>query len=102
MSSRFREEAGGLVSEALATQISVGWDPITDEARITFDSVRFLKVNSQYVTRMDSGAEYIEIDKHDLATRSYEINGKVISGGDLDTFVRLLYDELHNEAYGGD
>lgn len=95
--ARFKEEAGGLISEALAPRIHIAWDPITDYARVSFETVRYLKVGDQYVTRMDAELEFLEIEKEELASSSYEINGKTITGADVDMFVRLLYDDKYNE-----
>lgn len=99
MNARFREEAAGLVSEALAEMTRVIWNPITDEASINFDSYRYLKSGDEYITRME-GDSGVSITGEEVKARSYEINGKVVTGEDVNIFIRLLYDELYNEQYG--
>lgn len=99
MNARFREEPAGLVSEALSDWIQVAWRPIEETAMITFETNRYLKSGDQYITRMEGMEDSITIDHIGLAGRSYEINGKVISGIDMDIFVRLLYDDLYNELH---
>lgn len=99
MNARFREEAAGLTSEALAEMTRVMWNPITDEANINFDSYRYLKSGEQYITRME-GDSSVSITGEEVKARSYEINGKVVTGEDVNIFIRLLYDELYNEQYG--
>ena len=99
MNARFKEEAAGLVSEALAEMTRIMWNPITDEANINFDSYRYLKSGEQYITRME-GDSGVSISGEEVMERSYEINGKTITGEDVNVFIRLLYDELYNEQYG--
>lgn len=100
MNARFRDEPTGLTSEAFADWIQVAWNPIEDTAKITFETNRYLKSGDQYITRMEGMEDSISIDHIALAGRSYEINGKLITGADLDMFVRLLYDDLYNEQSG--
>lgn len=97
---RFKEEVGGLVSEALSPYIHISWDPLTDGARISFETARYLRSGEQYITKMHTDLEFLEIDKQEVATRSYEINGKVIDGNDVDMYIRTLFDELYNEKFG--
>lgn len=99
--ARFREEAAGLTSEALAEAIRVNWNPLDDSVGVNFDSTRYLRAGEQYITRME-GDSGVSITGAELAARSYEINGKVITGEDVNIFARLLYDELYNEQHGAE
>jgi len=97
--ARFRDEAAGLTSEALADIIRVQWDPIEDVSTINFESFRYLKSGEQYITRME-GDSGVSLTGEQMALRSYEIGGKTITGEDVDMFARMLYDELYNEQHG--
>src|SRR5690625_2544963 len=99
MNARFREDAAGLESEALAEQIRVSWDPLEDTSVIDFQSTRFLRAGDEYITRME-GDSGVSLTGEQLALKSYEIGGKTITGEDVDMFARMLYDELYNEQHG--
>lgn len=97
MNARFREEAPGLISEALSDWVQIVWDPVQDAARIVFEVNRYLRADDQYVTRMDSFEEAIEIAAADLYSRVYEIDGMMISGAHMDEYTRRVFDDLYNE-----
>lgn len=97
MNKRFRDEVAGLQSEALATHITIDWDPLTDDADITFHSTRYLQSGDQYITQMDTGDGSIVMNMEEVLARAYEIGGKEVSGMDVNAFIRMIYDEVYNE-----
>lgn len=96
MNKRIKEVSPGVFHEALADVIKVSWNPIHEEVSINFESSTYLRMGDTYVSRI-TGDTGVSLTGEEFAGEGFEINGKFITGQDVDIFTRLLYDKRYNE-----
>lgn len=94
--ARFTQLSEGVLFEALADKIMVHWNPVEEEATINFESSRYLRVGDDYVQHV-GGDTGVSVTMQELHQMQFEINGKMVSGLDVDYFTRLAYDQLYNQ-----
>lgn len=82
--------------ETLSDSIIVRWDPVNETANITFVSSNYLKLDGEYLSRVDGG-NTVSITREDMLAEEFEVGGSTITGAMVDAYIRLLYDKLYNE-----
>lgn len=97
---RIAEISPGVFYEALSDIIRVNWNPLTEEVNVNFETSIYLRMGEDNYVSKVMGGSGVSITGEDLAATSFEINGKTITGLDLNIFVRMLYDSLCNSDEG--
>lgn len=94
---RIKEISEGVFVEALADEIRVNWNPVGEEATVSFISGAYFRLGeNDYLSRIHSDST-VSISMAELHQESFVLGDKTVTGQDVDHFVRMLYDKLYNE-----
>lgn len=98
---RIKEISPGVFHEILADRVTAAWDPANETADFNFVGAKYLRIGDQFISRVESDST-LAITREDFLERSFEVNGRTITGGDVDMFIRLLFDEIYNASESAD